>query len=103
MITARKRKNVEILRRTLSGVTYVAALRIDYDSRGHVMKYSVTTYRDPITAKEKEWVRRIPSLTVRLRLIQVHRYVNNVVLARDTELNGPHGHGSTPDMELEGF
>lgn len=101
-ITAQKGKRSEILRATLSGVNYFALLRVGYDYRGRVIKYSVTTYRDPVTAREKRKAQRVPSLG-KAQFIQVHRYVHNVVLSRTTELNGPRRHGSTPDMQLEGF
>lgn len=101
-ITGRNRKNVEILRTTLSGVNYFALLHIGYDYRGRVMKYSVSSYRGPVTAREKRRASWVPPLG-KQRVIQIHRYVHNVALSRATELTGPRRSGSTPEMKLEGF
>ena len=80
-------RNYEILRHQIDGVSYRASVRVYFDSRGRVLKYYVSSYREPLTSREAARGQR--ALPQEPLSIPTYRFARNVVLSNQAETWDP--------------
>lgn len=78
---------VEVAEATLNGVDYQAILNVNLDAYGRVIKYSVSSYREALTAQERRLASQV-STSRRLR-VPTARFVRNVPLGQQAETFSP--------------